>query len=215
MDGPDNVIGAFSEEHVERLTGVSATQLRYWDRTGFFTPDYAAEDRRQPYSRIYSFRDVVALRVLNALRNTHRVPLQELRRVAENLAGLSNDKWARTTLYVHNRHVVFIEPDSGRRREVVSGQYMADIPLEVVIADTRRDVAKLRQRDGNDIGHIARSRFVNHNAWVVAGTRIPTAAIWRFHEAGYSVDQIIGEYPDLTPDDIAAAIERHRTEDAA
>ena len=37
----DNVIAAFSEEHVSRLTGLSKTQLRYWDQTGFFTPSYS------------------------------------------------------------------------------------------------------------------------------------------------------------------------------
>ena len=52
------------------------------------------------------------------------------------------------------------------------------------------------------IGRIAQHRYVSHNAPVVAGTRIPTAAIRRFKEAGYSVGQIIKEYPDLTDHDM-------------
>jgi MerR HTH family regulatory protein len=47
------VITAFSDEQVERLTGVTRQQLRYWDRTGFFRPTFASEDRRAAYSRIY------------------------------------------------------------------------------------------------------------------------------------------------------------------
>jgi uncharacterized protein (DUF433 family) len=46
-----------------------------------------------------------------------------------------------------------------------------------------------------------------HNAWVVAGTRIPTEAIWNFHAAGYDAEAIIREYPRLTPDDVRAAID--------
>jgi uncharacterized protein (DUF433 family) len=55
---------------------------------------------------------------------------------------------------------------------------------------------------------------VSHNAWVVAGTRIPVAAIRRFKDAGYSVDQIIQEYPDLTPQDVEAAL-AHQEEPSA
>ena len=35
MSALQSIIAAFSEEQVERLTGLSKTQLRYWDRTGF------------------------------------------------------------------------------------------------------------------------------------------------------------------------------------
>jgi hypothetical protein len=66
---------------------------------------------------------------------------------------------------------------------------------------------KLRERRHDEIGKLARNRYVVRNAWVVAGTRIPTAAIWNFHEAGYSPGDIIAEYPRLTLEDISAAIE--------
>ena len=44
------------------------------------------------------------------------------------------------------------------------------------------------------------------NAPVLAGTRIPTSAVWSFHEDGYTTEQIIDQYPRLYPDDIRAAI---------
>jgi hypothetical protein len=64
-----NVIAAFTEEQVERLTGVTVRQLRTWDRTKFFAPSLAYEDRSRPYARLYSFRDLACLKVLNALVN--------------------------------------------------------------------------------------------------------------------------------------------------
>ena len=62
------------------------------------------------------------------------------------------------------------------------------------------------QRDQSLVGQIRRSRFINHNAPVVAGTRIPVRAIKRFAAAGYSHEQIIKEYPDLKEDDVKAAL---------
>ena len=45
-----------------------------------------------------------------------------------------------------------------------------------------------------------------NNAVVIAGTRIPVNTIKRFSDHGYSVEQIIKEYPTLTEVDIKAAI---------
>jgi DNA-binding transcriptional MerR regulator len=202
----DRVIAAFTEDQVERLTGVTAAQLRYWDRTKFYVPAYADDDRRTPYSRIYSFKDIVALRTLNVLRNEHDVTLQHLRKVAKKLSHLAGDVWTGTTLYVLNRKVIFHEPGTAKPREVLSGQYILGVPLKRIVSDTKRELKKLRHRSLDSIGQVARSRFVNNNAWVVAGTRIATAAVRRFSEAGYTVDQIITEYPDLTPDDVEAAL---------
>ncbi len=209
-----SIVAAFSEEQVERLTGLTIAQLRYWDRTDFYAPKYADENRRMAYSRIYSFKDVVALRTLSVLRNQYSVPLQHLRKVSAKLSHLAEDLWTKTTLYVLNRKVIFHSPEDGKLQEVVSGQYIIGIPLKTLIEDTKRDIENLRTRRSETIGHVEQSRYVNHNAWVIAGTRIPTAAIRRFREAGYTDEQIIAEYPDLTPQDIAAAL-AHEEESAS
>jgi DNA-binding transcriptional MerR regulator len=209
----ENVIAAFSEEQVERLTALSTGQLRYWDRTGFFSPAYANENRRVAYSRIYSFKDILALRVLNMLRNQYSVPLQHLRKVADTLTHMSDDIWIKTTLYVLNKKVVFKEGD--HLREIVSGQYVMGIPLATVVSDTKRDVEQLQRRSADQVGRVERSKYVNHNAWVVAGTRIPTTAVRRFKEAGYTVEQIIKEYPDLTVRDVEAALAHEEKVNAA
>lgn len=204
------VIAAFSEDQVERLTGITTGQLRYWDRTRFFVPSYAAENRRSPYSRIYSFKDVASLRTISVLRNQHNVALQHLRKVAEKLRKLSDDGWTKTTLYVLGKRVVFHEPGTGKLQEVVGGQYVVpSVPLKTVFSDTRRDVEALGRRSSDKAGRIERSRYISHNAFVVSGTRIPVATIKRFAEDGYTVKQIMKEYPTLTEADIKAAIE-HR-----
>lgn len=206
MSDLDSVIAAFSAEQVERLTGLGKSRLLYWDRTGFFAPSYASDDRRSPYSRIYSFRDVVGLRTLWRLTEEFQVSLQHLRKVAEKLSHLANDLWSTQVLYVLEKKVVFDETGAGRLREVLSGQYVNGLALEEVISDMRRAVDQLQRRRDDQIGAITRSRFVNHNVAVIAGTRIPISAIQDFAAAGYTTKQIIEEYPDLTERDVTAAL---------
>lgn len=201
------VVSAFTEDQVERLTGISQRQLRYWDRTGFFVPSLAYEDRRSPYSRLYSFRDIVSLKIVSALRNDANVPLPHLREVKDKLSHLGDDAWAKTTLYVLNKRVIFDSPGiKDRKEEVVSGQVMLQIPLKIVSGSMEEAVRGLHKRDETAIGRVERRKNIAHNQAVIAGTRIPVRSIKAFSEAGYSVKQIQKEYPTLTAEDIKAAI---------
>lgn len=208
MGAAQSIIAAFSEEQTSKLTGISMAQLRYWDRTNFYRPMFADDNRRVPFSRVYSFLDIAALRVLNVLRNQYDVPLQHLRDVSEKLGQLGEEKkWTGVRLYALRKKVIWIDRDNELPQEIVSQQYVVPtMLLEAVIADARRDIEELNVRDQSRLGKIERSRHVNHNAPVVAGTRITVAAIRRFHEAGYSNSQILSEYPDLTEEDIEAAL---------
>lgn len=196
------VIGAFGEEAAAKLSGLSIGQLKMWDRTGFLRPSYAAVDRHLPHNRIYSFRDIVSLRVLGQLRNKLRVPMQELRRVSHALSDLGEAKWTVTTLYVLGRRVVFDDPRTSERREVVSGQRVFDIPLLVAISDTKDAISKLNNRHGDQLGHIVREKFVLQNEPVFEGSRISVAAIERYCNAGYSNAEILSEYPSLAVEDV-------------
>lgn len=207
MASTQTVIAAFSEEHAERLTGITKSQLRYWDRTGFYKPSYGEDNRRFAFSRVYSFQDIVALRVLNVLRNQYSVPLQHLRSVSDKLSHLAADRWTGTRLWVLNKRVIWQEPRTEKPQEIVSEQYVVPtLALENVVADTERDVSSLNVRDESKHGVIEQSRYVSHNAPVIAGTRILVDAIKRFAEAGYTTKQILEEYPDLTKEDIEAAL---------
>ena len=203
-----NIISAFTAEQVERLTGLSKRQLLYWDKIGFFPPQYMTGERHAPYSRIYSFKDVVGLRTLNILKNTHRVSLPHLREVAKKLSSYSRTPWADITLMVWKRKVQFDEPETGKTRGVVDGQY-ALLPIASIVEDLKRDTELLRQRQSSQFGKISKHRFIAHNAPVIAGTRIRVASILRFLEDGYTVQAILKEYPTLKEADIKAA-KRHR-----
>ncbi|WP_051631039.1 DUF433 domain-containing protein [Afifella pfennigii] len=188
-----------------RLTGLSKGQLRAWDRSDFFSPRYAYEDRRSAYSRVYSFRDVVGLRTIAVLMKEHRVSVQKLRKVADELVRRGYDNWAEIKLYVVKGDVHFRPPGSEDVEGVFDGQ-LAMVPVIDVISDVEERVLKMKRRPQSQHGRIEKHKYVLRNAPVLAGTRIPTAAIQRFHEAGYSIKQIIHEYPSLTKKDVEAAL---------
>jgi uncharacterized protein (DUF433 family) len=209
-----NVIGVFSEEQASRISGVSIYQLRQWDKDGFFPAAFPAGRSHVPFGRLYSFRDLVSLQVLNDLRNNKKIPLRHLKEVAAKLSKFGDQKWSGTTLYVLGKRVVLEDPDTKLREEIVSGQHVLNIPLRVVIKSTRNRIKELSGLDRSP-GHFTRGRFVAHNELVFSGTRIPVATVIEFHEAGYTSAKILKEFPDLTKADVEAAILEQEVRKAA
>jgi uncharacterized protein (DUF433 family) len=200
-----NIISAFSADQVVKLTGLTIRQLAYWDSLKFFQPQYAADDRKSPFSRIYSFKDVVGLRTLSVLKNEYKCSLPHLREVAKRLSKYSETPWVDLKLYVLKRKVYF-KPPKGPEG-VLDGQYLL-LPIKSVMEDVRKKADLLRQRSPDQIGRIEKRKYISHQAEVISGTRIRVATILHFLEAGYSTAAIIREYPSLTEADIEAA-KRH------
>ena len=66
--------GSFTSQDIIRLTGITARQLQWWDERRIVVP------ARQGHRRVYSFEDLVALRVVARLLDAG-VSLQGVRRV--------------------------------------------------------------------------------------------------------------------------------------
>jgi DNA-binding transcriptional MerR regulator len=80
----------FTAEQASRFTGCTAHQLRYWDRIGLVKPSVQATGGRPGVRRLYSFRDLVSLKVIRSLLNGG-MSLQRVRRAYDYLrkkAGL-------------------------------------------------------------------------------------------------------------------------------
>lgn len=206
------LLRAFSVDHAARVTGLSKSRLTRWDKLNFFSPEHLdEEDRGNPYSRIYSFRDLVGLRTLKILTDTYRVPLAELKKAAVELEKRADRPWERIPLAVLKRKVVFDLDTSPRDAD--GQQVLKHIPLPTIAEEVARKAEELRNRDKAKIGLIETRKYVAHNAPVIAGTRIPARAIESFLEEGYSDKAIIAEYPSITRLDIAAV--RNRMKAAA
>jgi uncharacterized protein (DUF433 family) len=200
------VVGAYTADQVARLSGLTMRQLGYWDSIGFFRPQYASENRRSPYSRIYSFSDLIGLRTISVLKGRHGVPLKHLKETAAKLTKTTDRPWSELKFTVWNREVAEVEPGTGVPEGVLSGQ-RALFSVGEIIDDMEKATARLRARSEGDAGKIVRNRNVAHNKPVFSGTRIPIGAVQRFAKAGYSTEQILKEYPSLTEADVQAALQ--------
>lgn len=204
---------AFSLESAATLTGLSERQLRDWTRDGFFCPHYwTAENASDPFRPIfYSFRDLVGLRTIALLRKEHKIPLQRIRKFGVWLNARYETPWSSLKFWISGKELYFDCPDTGASiSSAPAGQTIAPqvIKLDRIAEDVDKKVTDLRRRRKDKIGHVANSKGIMGSVPTVAGTRIPTSAIWEFHEAGSSIPEIQKSYPDLTEEDIKAAI-RH------
>ncbi len=59
--------------------------------------------------------------------------------------------------------------------------------------------------------HITSSAEVLRGKPCIKGTRIPVSLLLGYLTAGYTVEAILGEFPDLTRDQIAACLDYART----
>jgi uncharacterized protein (DUF433 family) len=199
---------AFTAEQVRRLTDLSERQLRYWDKTGYFSPSYVPERSQIPYSRIYLFREVVGLRTISIVRHQHALPLQEQLKVGRWLKQHDAEPWSTLRFFVVEKRVSFKDPETRlplRPGEPANARVSID--LEPIADDIRTRALQFRERWPEQIGKITRHRDVESNSWVLAGTRVPTKAVWNFHTAGYDLETILAAYPSLTSTDVTNAIE--------
>ena len=80
----------FTSHQACRFTGCTPRQLRYWDQIGLVNPSVRRTGGRPGVPRLYSFRDLVALKVIRSLLDGG-MSLQRVRRAYEFLrskAGL-------------------------------------------------------------------------------------------------------------------------------
>ena len=74
----------FTAHQAAKFTGCTSRQLRYWDQIGLVQPSVQSTGGRPGIPRLYSFRDLVALRVVKSLLDGG-MSLQRVRRSWEFL----------------------------------------------------------------------------------------------------------------------------------
>jgi len=74
----------FTAQQASSLTGCTPHQLRYWDKVGLVQPSIQRTGGRPGKRRLYSFRDLVALRVVKSLLD-NGMSVQRVRRAWDYL----------------------------------------------------------------------------------------------------------------------------------
>jgi len=107
----------FASEDVQRIVGLTAKQLEYWDRLGLVSP------RKEQGNRFYDFRDLIGLRTVKQLVE-EGVPASRIRRALAALRNqLSHVQAPLAELRVLSDGKDILVERGGARLEPLSGQF--------------------------------------------------------------------------------------------
>jgi DNA-binding transcriptional MerR regulator len=139
--------GGYPTPIAAKLTGVSVATLDNWDRRGFLKASIHPAGGHG-VSRVYGFRDLIAIRVARELKQ-EGIPLQALRKVVAYLAartGLSpTDALASTSLVTDGHDVYEVAGDASISTLRRPGQRMLlMVPLDELVAELQAKARALR-----------------------------------------------------------------------
>jgi len=195
----------FNERLAAEVAGLSLNKLRRWDNSGVYSADVRDVGPGSSV-RLYSFSSLVGLRTLARLHQVSRVPLDELVAYGEALRARGKAGWHDVLVTVVNGEVTLVDRERAEAEGLRSGQGAFFEMLEFV-SETRNLAELAAERSNRNIGRIERVRGRLGSAPVIAGTRIPVSAIHGFSRSGYSIEEILSEYPQLHRRDVEAALE--------
>jgi DNA-binding transcriptional MerR regulator len=127
---------------VIKLVGITYRQLDYWARTGLVTPSVRAADGSGT-QRLYSFTDVVELRIIKRLLDAG-VSLRQIRDAIGYLRTESGGKPLSDVTLMSDGHRIYACHSGEEIVDVLShGQAVFGIAVGRVWADTEGDLAHL------------------------------------------------------------------------
>jgi DNA-binding transcriptional MerR regulator len=129
---------SFTAEQACRLTNCTHHQLRYWDRVGLVKPSIQTTGGRPGVRRLYSFRDLVALKVVRRLLD-NGMSLQRVRRAWDYLRreGEMETHLAEIKLVTDGQSIFFVSADDG---ELMDALRQGQLAFFVAIGDIAREV---------------------------------------------------------------------------
>lgn len=135
----------FTARQVCKITGVEYSTLDYWARTEFITPSLA-EANGSGTRRLYSFLDLIAIKVAVSLRS-NGVSLQKLRAVVAYLKGKGEQvahPLAGSVLITDGQKVFELTNDPQKVIDVLSGgQLVWAVALDKVVSRLQRRAKKV------------------------------------------------------------------------
>lgn len=188
----------YSLDIATQIGRISRGQATRWAKNGTFVPSILYWTKSRPYSYLYSFSDLVALRVISMLRSEYDVPLPKAFAAAHHIRATPNIPWSKMRFWVWENQVLLANPNN---------QVGTLIELEPIAASVHDEADELWSRSPDDYGKVERNRNIMHGALVVKGTRIPVSTVVALVDAGWDIDRIRRGYPTLQPEDIHGVIQ--------
>ncbi len=132
----------FTAEQATRLSNCTHHQLRYWDRVGLVSPSIQGTGGRPGVRRLYSFRDLVALRVVRSLLD-NGMSLQRVRRAWDYLRreGDMEDHLGDVKLVTDGKTIFHVGSDEGELMDALrQGQLAFFVAIDEITREVEEDV---------------------------------------------------------------------------
>ena len=137
----------FTAHQASRFTGCTPRQLRYWDQIGLVRPSVQQTGGRPGVPRMYSFRDLVALRVVKSLLDGG-MSLQRVRRAWEylNKKARLDDHLAGVRLVTDGKSIFKVVRREGEVLDALrQGQMAFFVAIDEVTRQVSDEVAEFRR----------------------------------------------------------------------
>ena len=103
---------AFTSKQACYLSACTSHQLRYWDKVGLVSPTIQSSNGKPGVPKLYSFRDIVSLRVIKTLLD-NGMSIQRVRRAWKYLTRNGNlqDQLSEVKLVSDGETIYTVEDD--------------------------------------------------------------------------------------------------------
>lgn len=135
---------AFTAEQACRLSNCTHHQLRYWDKVGLVKPSIQPTGGRPGVRRLYSFRDLVALRVVRGLLD-NGMSLQRVRRAWDYLRreGDMESHLSDVKLVTDGQSIFKVSRDEGEIMDALrEGQLAFFVAIGEITREVEEDVSR-------------------------------------------------------------------------
>jgi DNA-binding transcriptional MerR regulator len=137
----------FTSHQASRLTGCTPRQLRYWDQIGLVRPSIQQTGGRPGVPRLYSFRDLVSLRVVKSLLDGG-MSLQRVRRAYDFLrrkAGMEG-QLSEVKLITDGKSIFKVARREGEILDALrEGQMAFFVAIDQIVQSVDAQVSSFRQ----------------------------------------------------------------------
>lgn len=138
MSGPERSQG-YRGPQVCKIVGITYRQLDHWDRTGLLSPSLATA-RGSGSQRLYSYRDVVVLRIIKQLLDSG-VTLQRARKAIDFFRDAVGDDLASASLVLGASRSVLARDGEELLDLLRGGQGVFNVvPLSGVVTDVEAGI---------------------------------------------------------------------------
>jgi DNA-binding transcriptional MerR regulator len=133
----------FSAQQASQLTSCTAHQLRYWDRVGLVKPSIQGTGGRPGRRRLYSFRDLVALRVVRSLLD-NGMSVQRVRRAWDYLRRSADmdQHLSEVQLVTEGQSIFKVDDDAELLDALRKGQLAFFVEIDKITRSVAEDVSR-------------------------------------------------------------------------